>query len=80
MLSSGQSLLKRDWKRMINTHGSPKVVVVTGDATMDWNLARTRRTDSGRKVWTADDSTRACWQRRGALSGLFLKSFAFKPR
>ena len=42
------------------------VVVVTGDVTMDWNLARTRRPDSGGAVWNADDFTRAFWQRGGA--------------
>ncbi len=44
----------------------PKVVVVTGDVTMDWNLARTRRSDSGGAAWNADDCTRAYWQRGGA--------------
>lgn len=50
---------------MTNTN-KPKVVVVTGDVTMDWNLARTRRSDSGGAAWNADDCTRAYWQRGGA--------------
>ncbi len=45
---------------------SPKVIVVTGDVTMDWNLARTRRSDDGAAAWNADDCTRAYWQRGGA--------------
>jgi hypothetical protein len=45
---------------------SPKVVVVTGDVTIDWNLARTRRLQAEASVWNADDRTRACWQRGGA--------------
>lgn len=48
------------------TRNSPKVVVVTGDVTMDWNLARTRRSDGGGAAWNADDSTRIYWQRGGA--------------
>ena len=43
-----------------------KVVVVTGDVTIDWNLAHTRRSDSAEAAWNADDSTRAYWQRGGA--------------
>jgi len=43
-----------------------RIVVVTGDVTMDWNLARTRRSDSGGAAWNADDCTRAYWQRGGA--------------
>jgi hypothetical protein len=47
---------------------SPKEVVVTGDVTMDWNLARFRRAraDVGLHMWWSDDRTRACWQRGGA--------------
>lgn len=50
---------------MTDTH-EPNIVVVTGDVTMDWNLARTRRSDSGGAAWNADDCTRAYWQRGGA--------------
>jgi hypothetical protein len=45
---------------------NPNVVVVTGDVTMDWNLARTRRSDSSSVAWNADDCTRTYWQRGGA--------------
>lgn len=53
---------------MASTHAdnAQKVLVVTGDVTMDWNLARTRSSESSRLVWTAEDSTRAYWQRGGA--------------
>lgn len=44
----------------------PKVMVVTGDVTIDWNLARTRRSDSRGQAWNADDCARAYWQRGGA--------------
>jgi hypothetical protein len=50
---------------MANAEGSPKVVV-TGDVTMDWNLARIRRLKEVLPAWNADDRTRASWQRGGA--------------
>ena len=42
------------------------LIIVTGDITMDWNLARTRRSKSEQSFWSADDTTRAFWQRGGA--------------
>lgn len=45
---------------------SEKIVVVTGDVTIDWNLARTQRSHDGGAAWNADDCTRAYWQRGGA--------------
>src|SRR5512136_1292529 len=42
------------------------IIIVTGDITMDWNLARTRRSKSEQSFWSADDTTRAFWQRGGA--------------
>lgn len=45
---------------------SPKIAVVTGDLTIDWNLARSRREKGNGSAWNADDSTRAYWQRGGA--------------
>jgi RyR domain len=51
---------------MTDTSDSQKVIVVTGDVTMDWNLAHTRRSDGGGAAWNADDCTRAYWQRGGA--------------
>jgi len=50
---------------MANAQRSPKVVV-TGDVTMDWNLARVRRLKEALPAWNADDRTRASWQRGGA--------------
>jgi len=42
-----------------------KIVVVTGDVVMDWNLARTRRARSDQPIWDAEDHTHSCWQRGG---------------
>ena len=42
------------------------VVVVTGDVTMDWNLACTRGSEGVEPDWHSDARTRACWQRGGA--------------
>ena len=50
---------------MASYESSPKVVV-TGDVTMDWNLARIRRLKEALPAWNADDRTRASWQRGGA--------------
>jgi len=41
-------------------------IVVTGDVTIDWNLARINRGTSKELTWKPDDSTHACWQRGGA--------------
>lgn len=41
-------------------------VVVTGDVTMDWNLAHRRCGDGPAASWTSEDLARACWQRGGA--------------
>jgi hypothetical protein len=41
-------------------------VVVTGDLTIDWNLARVQYLPSSGGCWAAEDVTRACWQRGGA--------------
>ncbi len=52
---------------MANSPKSPPVALVSGDVTIDWNLARSRSSQSGGAcAWTADDSTRAYWQRGGA--------------
>lgn len=49
-----------------SSHDSSQAVVVTGDVTMDWNIARIHRGDHLRSSWNADDVSRACWQRGGA--------------
>ena len=41
-------------------------IVVTGDVTMDWNLARTRRSKDGVSFWSADDTASTTWQRGGS--------------
>jgi hypothetical protein len=43
-----------------------KSVLVTGDFTIDWNIARIRRAEGAGQSWNPDDRTRACWQRGGA--------------
>jgi len=43
-----------------------KIVIVTGDVTMDWNLMRIQRSRDSHGRWGFDDATRACWQRGGA--------------
>jgi hypothetical protein len=42
-----------------------KIIIVTGDIAMDWNLARTRRSKSDVSFWSADDTTTTTWQRGG---------------
>ncbi len=44
----------------------PHPIIVTGDITMDWNLARTRRSKSEQSFWSANDTTSTFWQRGGA--------------
>lgn len=41
-------------------------IVVTGDFTIDWNIARIRSSEGTGQAWNPDDRTRACWQRGGA--------------
>jgi hypothetical protein len=43
-----------------------RTIVVTGDFTIDWNIARIRGGEGAGKDWNASDRTRACWQRGGA--------------
>jgi hypothetical protein len=43
-----------------------RVVVVTGDVSMDWHLAHPGRLTEGISSWSPDRWTRACWQRGGA--------------
>ena len=41
-------------------------IVVTGDVTIDWNLARGRGSVGGGPIWSPDLCSRATWQRGGA--------------
>jgi len=43
-----------------------RLIVVTGDVTIDWNVARVQRRDIPAHGWNAEDLTRACCQRGGA--------------
>jgi RyR domain/ATPase family associated with various cellular activities (AAA) len=48
-------------------HSDPKsTIIVTGDVTIDWNLAHIQNQSGDSAAWAADDLTRACWQRGGA--------------
>lgn len=61
---------------MANAKSTPRVVVA-GDVTMDWNIARTRSLRGGGAVWNAEDCTRAYWQRGGAaLLGELIQAVA----
>lgn len=40
-------------------------IIVTGDVTIDWNLAHIQNLPGNTAAWAADDLTRACWQRGG---------------
>jgi len=43
-----------------------QTIIITGDVTMDWNLARMRRSKSDVSFWSADDTTSTTWQRGGS--------------
>jgi hypothetical protein len=45
---------------------SRRIVLVTGDLTMDWNIAHLRHAELDSHTWNPDDWTRACWQPGGA--------------
>jgi hypothetical protein len=49
----------------MSNNKSKQTIIVTGDVTMDWNLARTRRSASETSFWNADDTARTTWQRGG---------------
>jgi len=51
---------------MAKTSNREQTVVVTGDVTIDWNIAHTRRADGTGISWNEGDVTRAYWQRSGA--------------
>ena len=54
-----------------------RTIVVTGDFTIDWNIARIRRDDISGNSWNPNDRTRACWQRGGAaLLGDLIETMA----
>lgn len=45
---------------------SDKIVIVTGDVAMDWNLARARRCKRDLSYWNAADAICTYWQRGGS--------------
>ena len=49
---------------MLASAKEQKIIVVTGDVTMDWNLAR--EWDNVSDSWSADSCSRIWWQRGGA--------------
>ena len=51
---------------MAHASNAKRVIVVAGDVTIDWNLARSRSPHSSGEQWTAEDCTRAYSQRGGA--------------
>lgn len=48
----------------MNSRKIIKIIVVTGDVTIDWNIARMRRTEGIAQAWTADEITAAFRQHR----------------
>ena len=51
---------------MTTSSAKSKQVLVTGDFTIDWNIAHLRRAELENHTWNPDDWTRACRQRGGA--------------
>ena len=51
---------------MTTSSAKSKQVLVTGDFTIDWNIAHLRRAELESHTWNPDDWTRACRQRGGA--------------
>ena len=50
----------------MNSNKTESIIIITGDVTMDWNLARMRRSKSDVSFWSADDTTSTTWQRGGS--------------
>ncbi|MFX4263625.1 hypothetical protein ACOBQJ_15675 [Pelotomaculum propionicicum] len=50
---------------MVVSAENSKVIVVTGDVTADWNIARLRMSrDTIGQAWNADDTARVCKGRK----------------
>ena len=49
-----------------NAETDAKTVVVSGDFTLDWNLARSRGLETQSRVWEPEVCSRLRWQRGGA--------------
>ncbi len=59
---------------------TPRRVVVAGDVTIDWNLARTKSVGSDGAIWNASDEARLCGQRGGAALLADLLAATLAPR
>jgi hypothetical protein len=44
----------------------PRTVIIDGEVTIDWNIARSRRVKASLPGWESGGSTRAWWQHGGA--------------
>ena len=51
----------------MNNKKNSKTIVVTGDVTIDWNIARVRRADIIMNVWNAENLTTSFCQRGGVV-------------
>jgi len=50
----------------MNKQRSSKSVIVAGDVTIDWNVARVQLMDCPTDVWSAENLSHAFYQRGGA--------------
>ena len=53
-------------EHMMNTPKTDQDLIITGDITMDWNLARTRRSRNDITFWSANDTACTTWQHGGS--------------
>jgi hypothetical protein len=61
----------------MSNNKNTKILVVTGDLTIDWNIARVKQSDIIRNVWNAEDLTTAFCQKGGvAMLANLIKSIA----
>lgn len=50
----------------MNEGNTEHTVIITGDITIDWNVARTRRSRSDGAIWSTADTCSTSWQRGGS--------------
>ena len=66
---------------MAQPHPSGRIVVVTGDVTIDWNIAHLKRSPEGGCAWNSTDRARVCPRRGGAaLLGDLIEEVASQMR
>jgi len=51
---------------VVDKRNHDKTIVIAGDVTADWNIARLRKDKDKGQAWNADDTTRVCFQPGGA--------------